>query len=1007
MVGNVKSGSVFTAAFPDERARTVDVLGLDEWADITVPLQTAIDSLKSEERFGIVLLPEGNYTISDTVYIPKAIRLIGYGKKRPVLRLADNCPGYSEPDMSDKGEARYMIWFTNNMPRIAGRIDDSNPGTFYSAVMNIDFDLGEGNPYAVAIRAHYAQNCCVSCCRFDIRSGKAGIFDVGNEMNNLEFVGGQYGIYTTKCSPGWPFALVDSAFSGQRESSIYSRECGLTIVSCSFADAPHVLVTQEEYWEKAYFENCIFDNIPDCAIVSRFDRSVCTQTNIRNVYCRNVPKLYCGCESYVVITAPSPIYAVDSLTAGECRQSGEPGERKTEFETRSIDKLPKITPVTPECPGMEKWRSVRDFGAIGDGAADDTAALQRAIDECECVYLPQGSYRVTDTVRLRSNTKLIALQPASTCIMITDDTPAFSGFGAPVPVLHAPCGEDIIISSLAIDSGGRNTRACACLWEGSGNSFMYDIKFVGGHGRMSADSEFLPPYNKSRTADFDDNRPWDCQYPSLVVRGGGTLMNIWSASPYAEAGVLIENTCEPGRFIQLSVEHHVRNEIIMRNVSNWRFLAIQTEEEKAESGYCLPYELSGCRDLLFANLYSFRVIWVETVAPLVMKLSSCDALEFLNVHNYTQMKHTIETFCADLEGYERCGGWQMARYIYTAPDTIRFGGEYDTIATGFDCVDLICGDSQGTVYVCDSLLKKIYRIREGAIDLYASLHDRPVAMVCDKNDRLVAVMEYRLLPGESIEQPFEREVITGARSSYYEYFSFIKRIKAAVIGPELTEIEPVPFEPKAYETLYMPHNQWCDAGRMDLAFRRPEMCFPLGDGDGAIAFMPGISRTVQLEPTKRGECALCVDEYNKCVWEYTMSDSFEPEDMHIIANAGEYSACRHADGRLFVCDEYICETDPDTIISPGDRGRITELPHRPAGLLLLGDTLYVTARREIYTIDIRRENKNEIQTACSRHGRHFAHGHKGAFRGKRARNKGSRRQGSYLYTRHRKSSGRP
>lgn len=170
--------------------------------DVSEALQAAINQVKKEKNFGILFIPEGKYKISKTIYIPGAIRLIGYGKNRPEFILAKNSPGFQEEVPGDKGKANYMFWFTGGLVEEGQAPRDANAGTFYSAMSNINLRIEDGNPHAVALRTHYAQHSFISYVAVYIGKGKAGLFDVGNEMENVAFYGGDYGIYTTKASPG-------------------------------------------------------------------------------------------------------------------------------------------------------------------------------------------------------------------------------------------------------------------------------------------------------------------------------------------------------------------------------------------------------------------------------------------------------------------------------------------------------------------------------------------------------------------------------------------------------------------------------------------------------------------------------------------------------------------------------------------------------------------------------------------------------------------------------------
>jgi hypothetical protein len=81
------------------------------------------------------------------------------------------------------------------------------------------------------------------------------------------------------------------------------------------------------------------------------------------------------------------------------------------------------------------FRSVKDFGAVGDGVQDDTAAIQAAIDHDRgdvggkrpaIVYLPPGRYAVSDTIVAWFYTHLIGSFKCNSTIVLRPSSPGFS-----------------------------------------------------------------------------------------------------------------------------------------------------------------------------------------------------------------------------------------------------------------------------------------------------------------------------------------------------------------------------------------------------------------------------------------------------------------------------------------------------------------------------------------------------------------------------------------------------
>ncbi len=650
--------SVFTDR-PDDPAAislTAEAFGAraDGAADDSGPLQAAIDKAAATPNGGILFIPSGRYRVTRTIYLWRAVRIFGYGATRPVIVLGANTPGYQ------KGLG-LMVMFSNAGPPGGGRaggpgrggapprvafsppgqvpprddVPDASPVTFYSAISNVDVEIGDGNPAAVAIRFHVAQHGYLSHMNLRLGSGLAGLMQVGNEVDDLHVTGGRYGVITENTSPFWQFTAIDTTFDGQRDAAIREHMVQLTLINTSIRNVPVGIDIDPGYSDQVWVKDSRFENVSKAAIQIGNEKNPSTAIGFENTVCAGVPVFARFRESGRTQAAPAPIYRVARFNYGIVVADDSIGRFDTLVDMKPLGALSDTARVAMRpLPPMSEWVNVRTLGVKGDGKTDDTAAIEQAIAQHRVLYFPLGYYIVKKTIVMKPDTVLIALHSQSTQFDLPDATPGFQGVGAPQPILEAPQGGANIVSGLGFYSGGVNPRATAIKWMAGERSLMYDIQINNGG--------FLPAETRSmyyNTGDggrggnpFAGGR-WGAQHPSIWVThgGGGTFANIWSANTLAQGGFYVSDTTTPGHMYEISVEHHMHNEFKFDRVENWDVNAPQTEEEAPSSPESVSFEINDSKNIAINNYHAYRVTRSHAPFPAAARVSNSTDIRFRNV----------------------------------------------------------------------------------------------------------------------------------------------------------------------------------------------------------------------------------------------------------------------------------------------------------------------------------------------------------------------------------------
>jgi hypothetical protein len=922
----------------------------DGIADDTTALQKAVDAVQEATGEGIVFVPEGRYRLSTTLYVWPGIRVIGYGARRPALVLGDRTPGYQDPETP-----RYLVFFAGRRPKDGSAPPDANPGTFYSALSNVDLEIGGENPGAVGVRARFAQHCFTSHVEFRIGSGLAGVHEGGNVAEDVRFVGGEYGIWTGTPSPGWQYTLLDARFEGQRRAAIRERAAGLTLIRPEFRDVPTAIEIEAGSPDDLFVKDARFENVTGPAVVVSLEQSPRTEINMENVACRAVATFALFRESGRRLAAPGGTYVVKSFSHGlHYADLGAPGETKTVFDASPVGALPTAVPsdLAPLPPG-DTWVNARSLGARGDGTTDDTAALQQAIAAHRTVYLPMGRYVVTDTLTLRPDSVLVGLHPDATQLVLPDRTPAFQGVGSAKPLLEAPKGGTTIVIGVGLYTNGANPRAVAAKWMAGAQSMMNDVRFLGGHGTAGPDGRRENPYNNAHSADPDLARRWDSQYPSLWVTdgGGGTFFDLWTPSTFAQSGLLVSNTTTSGRVYEMSSEHHVRYEVQLHGVSNWELHALQTEEERGESGFALPLEIRDSSRITISNFHLYRVISSDQPFPWAVKLSGSKDIRFRNVHSYSNSKVAFDATVFDdgpgLELRQREFAWLdvSGRAPQPAPvvpsRVLEPGAVLERLAGGFHNVSGGAVDAAGDFFFVDARWQRIHRwsVAEHRLVTVADAPLQPVNLAFDTAGNLLVVS--------------------------YAGNGTVYALPPGALGGEPTLVAPVAAAPRPGLTAILPVGDWRlqrNAGGAPLARPRHYLA---PDGrtfvsatqafvDGATSWgvkSSDLIRAFGLQRARTGERVYLTSEAEVATWSAQVGEDGGLSDLRLFVNQGGEGVAADAEGNVYIAAGDVLVYDPS-----GTLIETIRVPARPTQLVFGGPdgrTLFLPARDALYAVRTR------------------------------------------------------
>lgn len=350
----------------------------------------------SSQSSYIIYIPNGEYRLSAPIAFAGerettvSTRFIGQSREKTILRLMDNCPGF------EKGKAQALIVFNkaafNNLET-------------KSACRNLTINIGKGNPGAIGLDFSGANANLVENIAIISEDGQgaiglhARVDPTQAYYSDILIDGFDYGVSVDPFHAHFQ-ALEHVTLRNQRVAGIRLIHGCASIRKLLFeGSGPAIQQTTP----------AAYSILLDSELRGRpGERALDIQAG--EFFARNVS--VSGFASTIALAGKS--VSTDSHIAEYSKSPPiAPFSAAPEKET-SLD-LPILDMPAFEWPSdISQWANVDDYGAVGDGQADDSSAVQKAFDSGKpAVCFPRRAYRFEKTVFVPASVKRVNMMYSS------------------------------------------------------------------------------------------------------------------------------------------------------------------------------------------------------------------------------------------------------------------------------------------------------------------------------------------------------------------------------------------------------------------------------------------------------------------------------------------------------------------------------------------------------------------------------------------------------------------